>query len=491
MSRNYANNVKGYLTIYISLTLTVMLSLCVTLIEGARQSVIRLETECVMDIALNSIMAEYHRELFEQYNLFYIDSSYGSAYPSYYNTEARLKYYIEKNLALEDIAQIDFLYKDLLDIKLGNAYLKEVILATDGNGVSFRKKAAAAVWDDVGVGLAENVLDWAQTIESKGMLHGNQEAQKQMIDSQLAAHDNTERELSEEEWIIVEIVNPTEHINTMRKQGILKWVLNGNISLSGQKVDLSQYISARRRRGQINRGNGTITDEVSVMEQILFHEYVLRYSGHYGQEKAGSLLKYQAEYLVAGKGSDTDNLRYVASTICGIREVANTMYLYQSKEKAQAADNLAWVLAGAIFCPDLQPLFKATLLLGWAYVESLYDTKVLLAGGKVPLFKDDASWHYDLDSILNSIDLKFMKEDKGNKKSVGMSYTDYLHILMYLTDAEKLTFRFMDLIEMDIRQTEGNEAFRMDACIEKVEVEGYVQSGYGYQCIIQREKGYQ
>ena len=83
---------RGYLTIYISLTLTIMLSLCLTLIEGARQNTIRLETECVMDIALNSILAEYHRELFAQYNLFYIDSSYGSDYPSYYNTEARLKY---------------------------------------------------------------------------------------------------------------------------------------------------------------------------------------------------------------------------------------------------------------------------------------------------------------------------------------------------------------------------------------------------------------
>lgn len=486
MVKKRSRGYKGYLTIYISLTLTVMLSLCLTLIEGARRSTIRLETECIADIALNSVMAEYHRELFEQYNLFYIDSSYGSAYPSYYNMEARLRYYLEQNLNMQESAYFDLLYRDLLGMELRDVYLKKAVLATDGKGVLFQKRAAAAVWEDTGLGLAEDVLSWVQTVESKGMLTRNMEEEKQKIDAQLQAHDETERELAKERWITVEIINPTEHINTMRKQGVLKWVLESGKSLSGQRVDLSQYISARRRGGQINQGNVEITKQVSAVEQILFHEYMLRYAGHYGQEKEGSLLKYQAEYLVAGKAEDAENLRQAAAAICGIREVANTLYLYQDKEKAGLADSLAWVLAGAILCPDLQPLFKGALLLGWAYVESLYDTKLLLAGGRVPLMKDDNSWHYDLDSILESVDMELDKEN-----SRGMSYMDYLHVLLYLTNAETLTFRFMDLMEMDIRLTEGNEAFRMDACIESIEAEAYIQSPYGGQYTILRKKSYQ
>ena len=182
-----------------------------------------------------------------------------------------------------------------------------------------------------------------------------------------------------------------------------------------------------------------------------------------------------------------DNLRQVATRICGIREVANTIYLYQDEEKEAVADSLAWVLSGAVFYPELQPLFKATLLMGWAYVESLYDTKLLLAGGKVPLMKTKADWHYDLDSILESVDMQLRQEEENAK---GLSYTDYLHVLLYLADSEELTFRFMDLIEMDIRLTEGNEAFRMDACIESVEAEGYISSNYGGRYRILRKKSY-
>ena len=69
---------NGYMTIYLALTLGVMISLCLALIEGCRYRGICLETECVMDIGMDSILAEYHRELFAQYNLFAVDCSYGT-----------------------------------------------------------------------------------------------------------------------------------------------------------------------------------------------------------------------------------------------------------------------------------------------------------------------------------------------------------------------------------------------------------------------------
>lgn len=486
MRKRECGCLKGYLTIYISLTMTVMLSLCLTLIEGVRRNTIRMEAECVMDIALNSILAEYHKELFVQYNLFYIDSSYGSTYPSYYNTEARLRFYLEQNLDIEEVAYFDFLYKDLLEMELGSAYLKRVALATDGDGLLFQKKAAEAILDDTGLKLAENVLSWVQTIESQGMLTQDMEAKKQAADAQLEAYNGTEKQLTEETWITVEIANPTQHLNEMRGQGVLKWVLDSEEKLSGQKVDLNQYISARRRRAELNQGNAQTSGELSVVERILFQEYMLRYAGHYGQEKEGSLLQYQTEYLIAGKAEDAENLRQVAATICGIREVANASYLYGDTGKMTLVKTVAATLAGLTLCPELEPLFETTLVLGWAYLESLYDTKLLLAGGKVPLLKDTSTWHYDLDSILQTVDMQL-----GSFYNHGMSYTDYLHVLLYMTDLEKTTFRFMDLMEMDIRLTEGNEAFRMDACIESVEAEVVIQSGYGYRYSINREKSYQ
>ena len=89
---------NAYLTVCITLCLAVIMSLFLVLLNGARQNGARLEVECVTDIGLQSILAEYHRELMKQYNLFAIDASYGTALCSKTNTEAHLRKYLKKNL---------------------------------------------------------------------------------------------------------------------------------------------------------------------------------------------------------------------------------------------------------------------------------------------------------------------------------------------------------------------------------------------------------
>ena len=76
-------NADGYLTVFLTLILSVMLSLCLLLVLGARENTRRMEIECVTDIGMNNILAEYHRELLQQYDLFFIDTSYGTANASY------------------------------------------------------------------------------------------------------------------------------------------------------------------------------------------------------------------------------------------------------------------------------------------------------------------------------------------------------------------------------------------------------------------------
>lgn len=79
-----------------------------------------------------------------------------------------------------------------------------------------------------------------------------------------------------------------------------------------------------------------------------------------------------------------DNLRTVLKKICVIREVANTLYLYSDQEKCSIAELAAALVCDLAMVPELAPVLEAAILLGWAYAESIYDIKVLLAGGKVP-----------------------------------------------------------------------------------------------------------
>ena len=49
-----------------------------------------------------------------------------------------------------------------------------------------------------------------------------------------------------------------------------------------------------------------------------------------------------------------------------------------------------------------------------------------------------------------------------------MDYEDYLRILFTFASKEKSVMRTMDMIELNIRQIEGKESFRFDACIDAI-----------------------
>ena len=176
---------NAYLTVYLALCLMVILSLFLALIDGARRNGARLEAEIVTDIGLQSIMAEYHRELMRQYNLFAIDASYGTALCSKVNTEEHLQKYLKKNLNYEDVFLSDYLYRDYLGLGLEQAQLQKISILTDERGAVFRRCAVEAIKADVGLNILEDVQGWMETIEVNGLEEGKEEEQKQEYDAQI------------------------------------------------------------------------------------------------------------------------------------------------------------------------------------------------------------------------------------------------------------------------------------------------------------------
>ena len=99
--------------------------------------------------------------------------------------------------------------------------------------------------------------------------------------------------------------------------------------------------------------------------------------------------------------------------------------------------------------------------------------------------KKNGDWHLGFSGLWEEFDFQMQEVEEE-----GLEYKDYLQILLYLSDPEKITFQFMDLMEMDIRKTEGNESFRMDGCIGSLRAEVIMKSDYGYQYILERDKEY-
>ena len=134
---------RGYITVFLSLSLTLILSLVFTVIEGARISAIRMKFECVADIGMNSVLAEYHRELLEQYDLLFVDTAYGGTRPDIGNTEAHLENYMEMNFrpkAQGGFRTRDFLSMDVTTVNI-DAYLLHPTKA-----VLFSKDRLRIIW---------------------------------------------------------------------------------------------------------------------------------------------------------------------------------------------------------------------------------------------------------------------------------------------------------------------------------------------------------
>ncbi len=482
---------EGYLTVALTLCLAVILSLFLTLLEGVRRNGARLEAECVMDIGLSSIMAEYHRELFRQYNLFAIDSSYGTASCGKANTEAHLSEYLSKNFSYEDIFLSDYFYRDFLGLYAGQAELTKVSILTDYGGAVFRGDAVEAVKADVGLGLLQELQGWVQKVEINGLEEGREEARKQELDGEIKewvdTYDGMEIEVDEERWERAEVKNPTSELEAKKRLGLLRLVVD-EANVSANIIHTESLIQNRMRQGQVNHGN-VPQDEQAQMEQLtekfLFQEYLLRYMGRFGKECEEDALHYQIEYLIGGKSSDLENLKSVVNRLCILREAANAMYLISNQEKRAEIRVAALAACTVIALPALTPLLESAILLAWAYAESIYDVKSLLAGGKVPLLKNDGNWHYSLTSALSG------NLQDENTVGDGLAYEDYLRIFMMLSDVDTLTARAMDMVEADIRKTSGNISFRLDGCFRTVEARVQIGSSHGFQYEITRQKSYE
>lgn len=475
---------NAYLTVFMSLLLMVMLPLCLLLIESVRERVTALEGEIATEIGMSSIMAEYHRELFEQYNLFFLDTSYGSSNPSYILTQEHLQNYISRNLKIEDSHKLDCLYLDLVGLSLQDAKVTTVSLATDYEGRVFQREVVNAAKNEFGIDLAENLLSYYEEANREDFFREDFDKQIDDAVGKLSGHNGEKKELEDKKWYEIRITDPAEEIWKVRRKGILNSVVKDPTQLSNKSVNLEQYISSREKKGKINSGNGDEPEKLSLLEKALCYLYYLQYSGSYLTPKEDAQLSYEKEYLLCGKESDIDNLRITADAILALRSVSNGIYLAGDQTKMQEIKAAAEVCSAAVFSPELEPAFEVVLYLGWVYLESAYDVKQLLSGGKVPLYKEDSTWHYSLKNVL----LGSLKVDRVQPK--GLDYNTYLALLLLTKSEKTITFRFMDLVEMNIRKTPGNSSFRMDGCAYEIGAHIKIHSNFGYDMEYEKKRDY-
>lgn len=398
---------SGEITAFLSMIFILVLSLIGVMIQSASIHIAKSMKRADMELAMESIFAEYHPELLKQYEIFAKDGSDAR------EISRRLDFYGAGNM---------------------NHSIEKIELLSDHSGASF----------------------FEQAIRFMG---GNVEEGQMPEDSQIeeeakSVWDNLGDLLNEEENSLTIEDNPIAIVDQIKRMGILSIILEHPEEVSEAKV-LEDNLASHREL-QKGKGYEKSFPQSDISKKVLFSIYLNQHFYNYQKQSAEHPLMYEAEYLLSGKSTDRENLNAVANKLVLIRMGINYAYLLVSQEKQAEAAAMALGLTSLLASPEAAGIVKHALLMAWAYGESILDLRSLFAGKKIPTVKTDENWILQLENIPRLLEKE--KWDYASQNEQGVDYQGYLKLLFLAEQEEILSMRALDLIELNLD-------LRADECV--------------------------
>ncbi len=459
----------GSITVFASLSLMLVASFLLALLEQARYAGLAAYSGMQRENAVESLLSEYDRDLFDRYGIFLLDAGFESGNIEFSKIDGLLLETSQKNLRPESTGGGLFSTENFYQMDVTKAQMERYLLATDENGAPFRAMAAASMKTRYPLELLESLSQQADQ-SSEAMEQANEtQASMDAADLQISqakqqsAEAAKSAENGEGETTVVSAdppENPIDVVKTIKSKDILSLVVPQGKALSQKSVDRTDALEKR----SLVSGNETWDHTADPFETVLYHKFLETQFGCFTAKSASSgALEYELEYIVAGKDTDHGNLKSVVRRLLLLREGANFLYLQKDAVKKGEAYELATAIAAAFAVPPAIPILTQGILAAWAYGESILDVRALLAGDKIPWLKTSESWTCDLTSMgsLLSGDAKAKSSDDGE------DYEGYLHKLLYLTSARSSSYRAMDLMEW-YHDSLGEGKIRMDGMMVSV-----------------------
>lgn len=454
-------------TVPLCLALVMLSALLFTLAESARHYGLKADAEDLTNLALESLFAGYQRTLFREYGMFFLDGGFGTKDLDPDLAEDEMSARLYDNFISDEPGRGINLYRmGALDVEV-EAYR----LAADENGNVFERQAAEAMKREIGLRAAQNIKNRILRVEEEQkQANDGQECIKQAEDALSELKSQQEQERMEgdnaqqpsvqdgpESSLPAEAPaeNPLDFIKKLKRQGILLLVFPADRTISQKSAAIEQALLKR----DVAQGCFKQAEAPGWYERILMQEFIKPYVGHAAAPKEDGALSYGVEYLLFGKGSDEENLKKTVRRILLIREAANFAYLQTDEAKRAEALAAATAIAGVSANPLVIGVVRQGILAAWAYVESICDVKALLAGGKIPLLKNAASWQSSVFHLGEAVAGTYAGEAEG------LSYEKYLDVLLYAKPVKQIAYRSMDLMEWRMQKENGLQDFRMDRMI--------------------------
>lgn len=443
---------KGAVTAFLSLIWILVIAVIGAVIESASIQITKNKRRCDADRAIESVFAEYQRELLEKYDIFALEGTYETGEFSEEQIIERMRVYGAGGTE-QKVEGIRFL--------------------TDDSGRTFREQAIAYIKHRMGISQIEDLTD------STGKWKEQETQTKECEKEEAEVTDELEVSLKEAEQELPKDDNPIETISNIKKTGLLNIVIKNQSDISEKSISIETMPTHRSL--QTGRGVFPVREDTEDMTSgIYFGEYQLEKFAAADAPKEEGMLSYELEYIISGKKSDRENLEAAVRKLTALRFAPNYGYLMTDGAKKAEAEAMAATLAGVIALPALTGIIRHGILLAWAFGESLMDVRSLLSGGKVEMIKTKENWNLQLSALLELGKKSHIAEEGHSEK--GLSYKEYLRMLLFAVSREDSVMRSLDVIEMNLRMSEG-EFFRVDFCVSKLKVKS--------TCRLRREVTYQ
>lgn len=432
MKHRFRNEVKGEMTVFLSLLFIIFISFTGSILESASLQGLKSERRADMSLAMDSVFAEYQSRLFEKYHVFALDASYESGSFDEAAIGKRLNFYAGTDAEQE---------------------IMRMQLLTDDCGQAFYEQAVRWMETDIGNGLLEKIPQMEELWKEQDAVYENRE-------------EEMDQALAEAGEVLPPEDNPFQDIIEMRSDNFLSKVMPPGAAVSEKTIKAGEMPSGR----SLKTGRGEFKEQVlgnRGVSDILFGEYLLKHFSHAvkkGEPEGG--LAYEMEYILEGTDSDAENLTRVLRKIQMMRVALNYSYLVTDQEKCQEAQTWAAALSVVLMMPEMTEVLKHTLLLVWSYKEAVADLRTLLEGKKCAFWKTKENWKTGFSSVLLPDQRQETKEDSSG----GIGYEDYLRMFYTLKSKTEMRMRSIDMVESNLRQGEGLEFFFADQCVSRLEI---------------------
>ena len=240
-------------------------------------------------------------------------------------------------------------------------------------------------------------------------------------------------------------MNVLEAVSRLSGTDLLSLCVPAGTVISENWISTAAFPSALYAGGESGK-RGTAGDVWTAgLERALLDAYAAHFFTRFGQEKTGSV-HYEQEYLLQGNASERENLKHTVNELLAVREAVNLAALYADSEKRSEAEALALAITGLAGITPITAAASFFIMTVWAFAESVADVKVLLAGGKIPFFKQPGEWQISLSALTEKGASIFLETGtdpslKNGTDDSGLDYQDWLKLFFLIQGKSRFCYR--------------------------------------------------